>query len=109
LLSYIASCAVASIRASYIASTEHDVASISAAARPSYLAWQHRAESPLIRVATSPDGSDAHAPLVTAVPRSEWETGTWAQIASHVDRADFDPDVWYHVCYETSHPGAEFW
>ena len=71
------------------------------------LAWQHRAESPVILVSTCADGSDAHAPRVTVVPRSEWENKEGGlAVAAFFDRPDFDPDDTYVVDYAMRHPAG---
>jgi len=70
------------------------------------LAWRHRASSPVIAVTTSSDGSDAHAPLVTAVPRSEWPP-SYASVATFFDRVGFQVDNEYFLSFELLHPGGE--
>mmetsp|Transcript_1220 Transcript_1220/g.2821 ORF Transcript_1220/g.2821 Transcript_1220/m.2821 type:complete len:317 (-) Transcript_1220:65-1015(-) len=74
------------------------------------LAWRHRASSPVIKVTTSADGADAHAPLITVVPRSAWAaSGNATAAANFFDRAGFHVDTDYVVTFDLLHPGSEAW
>ena len=64
------------------------------ASRVARKAWQHRGESPVIIVTTDPDGSDASAPCVTMMPRSECRfmgERNYQALQSISNRAGFDP------------------
>jgi hypothetical protein len=85
------------------------------------LAWKHRAQSPVIKVKTSPGGADARAPYIQMIPRSSWANGRvrdgrdgttrdYAHVRTSFDNDDFFPDKHFIVSMEIFHrPGKENW
>jgi len=78
------------------------------------LAWQHRGSSPLMLVHTWPDGTDASAPRVTVVPRSEWEhDARWRSqrdsFSVMFNRDGFDASKHYVIRFFLQHPDSETW
>jgi len=78
------------------------------------LAWQHRGSSPVMLVHTSPDGTDASAPRVTVVPRSEWEhDARWRSQRDNFsvmfNRDGFDASKQYVIRFFLQHPDSETW
>jgi hypothetical protein len=64
-------------------------------------AWRHRASSPVIWVSTSADGANAHAPRITVVPRSIWDTfGNDMATSNFFDSASFHVDSDYIVSFD---------
>jgi len=71
------------------------------------MAWQNRGEFPIVFVSTARDGTDARAPKLRVVPRSEWITfpGNLSLEARFVD-----PESQHYVSFEdVLHPGSENW
>ena len=90
------------------------------------MAWQHRSESPVVLVQTSPEDIGGSAPRVTAVPRCEWERaecsrtfvdvlGTGRVLAmrrmrdnlrTFFDRDAFDASKKFFVFFALDHPAG---
>jgi hypothetical protein len=76
------------------------------------LAWNRRAENPLITVRTYASGADARTPAVTAMPRSVWESLNPQGEAYEVfplraffARECFQRDASFCVALDLHHPG----